>query len=105
MALAHGHGKGASQQGALRGTTTAPAVHAPGRRARLAGHGSGLDRRAISRLRRISDGEYAFYRAHAPVPLAQLVRVAGSRWRIEDGFAAGPSLNNSRAPKRSRERV
>ena len=31
--------------------------------------------------RRISDGEYAFYRAHAPrpVPLAQLVRVAGSR--------------------------
>jgi hypothetical protein len=44
--------------------------------------------------RRISDGEYAFYRAHAPrpVPLAQLVRVAGSRWRIEDGFAAGKEL-------------
>ncbi len=41
--------------------------------------------------RRISDGEYAFYRAHArgPVPLALLVKVAGSRWRIEDGFAAG----------------
>ena len=39
--------------------------------------------------RRISDGEYAFYRAHAPgpVPLAQLVRVAGSRWKVEDGFA------------------
>jgi SRSO17 transposase len=44
--------------------------------------------------RRISDGEYAFYRAHAPgpVPLAQLVRVAGSRWRIEDGFAGGKEL-------------
>ncbi len=44
--------------------------------------------------RRISDGEYAFYRAHVPcaVPLAQLVRVAGSRWRIEDGFAAGKEL-------------
>jgi SRSO17 transposase len=44
--------------------------------------------------RRISDGEHAFYRAHAPhpVPLAQLVRVAGSRWRIEDGFAAGKEL-------------
>jgi SRSO17 transposase len=44
--------------------------------------------------RRISDGQYAFYRAHAPapVPLAQLVRVAGSRWRIEDGFAAGKEL-------------
>jgi SRSO17 transposase len=44
--------------------------------------------------RRISDGEYAFYRAHAPhpAPLAQLVRVAGSRWKIEDGFAAGKEL-------------
>jgi SRSO17 transposase len=44
--------------------------------------------------RRISDGEHAFYRAHAPgpVPLAQLVRVAGSRWKIEDGFAAGKEL-------------
>jgi SRSO17 transposase len=44
--------------------------------------------------RRVSDGEYAFYLAHAPrpVPLAQLVTVAGSRWRIEDGFAAGKEL-------------
>ena len=44
--------------------------------------------------RRISDGEYAFYRAHAPrpVPLAQLVRVAGSRWKVEDGFASGKEL-------------
>jgi SRSO17 transposase len=44
--------------------------------------------------RRISDGEYAFYRAHAPGPvtLAQLVKVAGSRWRIEDCFAAGKEL-------------
>jgi SRSO17 transposase len=44
--------------------------------------------------RRISDGEYAFYRAHAPgpVPLAQLVKVAGSRWKIEDGFAASKEL-------------
>ncbi len=44
--------------------------------------------------RRISDGEYAFYLAHAPhpVPLAQLVKVAGSRWKVEDGFAAGKEL-------------
>ncbi len=44
--------------------------------------------------RRISDGEYAFYRAHAPrpVPLTQLVRVAGSRWKVEDGFAGGKEL-------------
>jgi hypothetical protein len=26
------------------------------------------------------------------VPLAQLVRVAGSRWRVEDGFAGGKEL-------------
>jgi SRSO17 transposase len=38
--------------------------------------------------RRISDGEYAFYRAHAPcrVPLARLVKVAGSRWITEMVF-------------------
>jgi SRSO17 transposase len=44
--------------------------------------------------RSIADGEYAFYRAHAPgpVPLAHLVQVAGSRWKIEDGFAAGKEL-------------
>jgi SRSO17 transposase len=46
--------------------------------------------------RRVSDGEYAFYRARArapgPVRLAQLVHVAGSRWRIEDGFAAVKEL-------------
>ena len=52
-------------------------------------------KRGLTRIfARISDGEYAFYRARAPgpVPLAQLVRVAGSRWRIEDGFAAGKEL-------------
>jgi SRSO17 transposase len=44
--------------------------------------------------RRIADGELAFYRAHAPhpVPLAQLVHVAGSRWKVEDGFAGGKEL-------------
>ena len=44
--------------------------------------------------RRISDGELAFYRAHAPrpVPLAQLVHVAGSRWKVEDGFAGSKEL-------------
>jgi SRSO17 transposase len=37
--------------------------------------------------RRVSDGELAFYRAHAagPMPLAQLVKVAGSRWKVEVG--------------------
>jgi SRSO17 transposase len=40
--------------------------------------------------RRIADGEYAFYRAHAPgpVPLAQLVKVAGSRWKSRTGSLA-----------------
>ena len=51
--------------------------------------------------RSISDGEYAFYRAHAPgpVPLAQLVKVAGSRWKVEDGFAGSKELGRpGRAP-------
>ena len=40
--------------------------------------------------RRISDGELAFYRCWSPAPvtLAQLVRVAGSRWAIEECFQA-----------------
>ena len=44
--------------------------------------------------RRISDGEYAFYRAHAPgpVPVTELVRVAGVRWKIEESFAGGKEL-------------
>jgi len=44
--------------------------------------------------RSIADGQYAFYRAHAhgPVPLAQLVKAAGTRWKIEDGFAASKEL-------------
>jgi SRSO17 transposase len=44
--------------------------------------------------RRISDGEYAFYRAHAPrpVPVTELVRVASVRWKIEECFAGGKEL-------------
>lgn len=38
--------------------------------------------------------DYAFYRAHAPgpVPLHALVNVAGSRWKVEEGFAGGKEL-------------
>jgi SRSO17 transposase len=44
--------------------------------------------------RRINDGEYAFYRAHAPrpVPVTELVRVASVRWKIEECFAGGKEL-------------
>jgi hypothetical protein len=44
--------------------------------------------------RSITGGDYASYRAHAPgpVPLGWLVKVAGSRWKIEDGSAAGKEL-------------
>jgi SRSO17 transposase len=39
-------------------------------------------------------GEYAYYRAHAPRPvtLQVLVNVAGSRWKVEEGFAGGKEL-------------
>jgi SRSO17 transposase len=41
--------------------------------------------------RRIRDGELAFYRCWSPTPvgLATLVRVAGTRWCVEERFRAG----------------
>jgi SRSO17 transposase len=38
--------------------------------------------------RSISSGELAYYIVHTrhPVPLAELVRVAGSRWGVEETF-------------------
>lgn len=44
--------------------------------------------------RSISTGEYAFYRIYSPrpVPLADLVAVAGVRWKIEESFAASKEL-------------
>ena len=42
-------------------------------------------------VRRGDDGELAFYRCWSPVPvpLAALVRVAGIRWAVEEGFQTG----------------
>ncbi|SDZ48740.1 Transposase DDE domain-containing protein [Saccharopolyspora shandongensis] len=39
-------------------------------------------------------GELAYYRCYSPqpVPLATLVRVAGSRWRVEETFQSGKGL-------------
>jgi SRSO17 transposase len=39
-------------------------------------------------------GELAFYRASSPrpAPLAELVRVAGTRWKIEESFQSGKEL-------------
>jgi SRSO17 transposase len=39
-------------------------------------------------------GELAYYRcfSHQPVPLAELVRVAGSRWRVEESFQTEKGL-------------
>jgi hypothetical protein len=41
--------------------------------------------------RRLSDGELAFYACFGPArtTLAELVRVAGSRWAVEESFQAG----------------
>lgn len=42
-------------------------------------------------IRRASDGELAFYRCWTPqpVPLTTLVRVAGTRWSVEEAFQQG----------------
>jgi SRSO17 transposase len=44
--------------------------------------------------RSISDGEYAFYRTQSPtrVPLRVFVRVAGTRWSVEDDFQSSKEL-------------
>ena len=54
--------------------------------------GTGVHWLLIRRNRRT--GELAFYRAHAtrPVPLAALVRVAGTRWKIEESFQSSKEL-------------
>jgi SRSO17 transposase len=45
-------------------------------------------------VRRSRAGELAFYRTWtpAPVPIAEMVRVAGRRWAIEENFQASKGL-------------
>jgi SRSO17 transposase len=49
---------------------------------------------ARTRWRNRSTGELAYYRCYSPaaVPLTTLVRVAGSRWRVEEFFQSGKGL-------------
>ncbi|MET9397987.1 IS701 family transposase [Kitasatospora sp. NPDC002965] len=58
----------------------------------LARPAPGSHRLLIRRNR--STGELAFYRCYSsrPVPLTTLVRVAGSRWRVEEFFQSGKGL-------------
>ncbi|RAJ76844.1 SRSO17 transposase [Streptomyces sp. PsTaAH-137] len=58
----------------------------------LAHLGPGSHRLLIRRNR--STGELAFYRCYSPRPvlLTELVRVAGSRWRVEEFFQSGKGL-------------
>jgi SRSO17 transposase len=44
--------------------------------------------------RHLRHGQLAFYRCYSPtlVPLAELIRIAGRRWTIEESFQAGKGL-------------
>jgi SRSO17 transposase len=54
----------------------------------------GLGHRWLVIRRHPEHGELAFYRCYSPglVPLTELVRVAGARWRIEESFQATKTL-------------
>ncbi|MCX5277188.1 IS701 family transposase [Streptomyces virginiae] len=58
----------------------------------LAHSGPGSHQLPIRRNR--NSGELALYRCYSPrpVPLTELVRVAGSRWRVEEFFQSGKGL-------------
>jgi SRSO17 transposase len=58
------------------------------------GHEDGAGQRWLLIRRNRTTGELAFYRCWTPrpVPLATLVRVAGTRWRVEEAFQAGKGL-------------
>ena len=75
--------------------TTDPAVDGAARDAGP-GAGAGVDRGAHWLLirRSLRTRELAFYRAHSPrpVPVQDLVRVAGQRWKIEESFQTGKEL-------------
>jgi SRSO17 transposase len=63
----------------------------------LPGDSQGANWLLIRRPLRTAPGaktDYAFYRAHAPrpVPLSALVAVAGTRWKVEEGFVGGKEL-------------
>jgi SRSO17 transposase len=62
----------------------------------------GLGHRWLLIRRHPDHGELAYYRcySHRPVPLTELVRVAGTRWRIEESFQAtktSPASTNTRS--------
>ena len=68
-------------------STTGPGCASPHPPTRRTGHHWLLVRR------RITDGELAFYRCWSPTPRqpCHLVRVAGTRWCVEECFQAGKS--------------
>nr|BBJ47751.1 hypothetical protein SAVMC3_03800 [Streptomyces avermitilis] len=62
----------------------------------LAEPGPGRHQMLIRRNR--TPGQHAYYRCFSPepVPLAELVRVAGSRWRVEETFQSGKGAGRAR---------
>jgi hypothetical protein len=72
----------------------APLRHVDGFVSLLQARGTGLDERSRHYLDVIAESSRKIYRAHAsrPVPVGDLVRVAGIRWKIEESSAGGKDL-------------
>ena len=81
--LAEALGRSAARRGTA--STTGPSSTSPT---------PGPGHRQLLIRRNRTTGELAYYRCYspAPVPLTALVRVAGSRWRVEETFQTGKGL-------------
>jgi hypothetical protein len=70
-------------------------------------HKSASGQRYLLVQRNITTGELAFYRCFSPIPVppTELIRVAGTRWRVEKAFQSGKGLTPAWTTTRSANEI